>query len=77
VASQHANEQRRKAALEHARKLARSGRFRDHGEIRSALTDVATSSVIKDWLEDRRFCRQLDLLCCHAQFTPKKEHTDQ
>ena len=60
------HKQRRKV-LTQACDLASSGACASHQEVISRLMVTEDALIVRELLEDRRFCAQLDTLCAMAQ----------
>ena len=59
---------RRRRVLEHARELARTGKYPDHLSILTEVRQLPDSRMVEErWFQDPDFLRQLDLTCAEAQ----------
>jgi hypothetical protein len=59
---------RRGRVLEHARKLARTGKYPDHLSILTEVRQLPDSRMVEErWFQDPDFLRQLDLTCTEAR----------
>ena len=59
---------RRRRVLEHARELARIGKYPDHLSILTEVRQLPDSRMVEErWFQDPDFLRQLDLTCAEAQ----------
>ncbi len=57
----------RKALLEHARNMARSGNHANAESIVTALQSADGFKCVRPWFDDRLFRQQLDRLCTLAR----------
>ena len=59
---------RRRRVLEHARELARIGKYPDHLSILTEVRQLPDSWMVEErWFQDPDFLRQLDLTCAEAR----------
>jgi hypothetical protein len=59
---------RRGRILEHARELARTGKYQDHLSILAEVRQLPDSRMVEErWFQTPDFLRQLDLTCAEAR----------
>lgn len=69
---------RRGRILEHARELARTGKYQDHLSILAEVRQLPDSRMVEErWFQTPDFLRQLDLTCAEARNKPTKDERRQ